>query len=102
MKIQIKNLTFNCIIGILDFERVTLQKVVVNLSFRYDFKDSFIDYSKVASDIENIMKQEKFLLLEDAIIFLRKYLKSNYKIKKLKLQISKPDIMPNCVVSLSN
>lgn len=104
MKIQIKNLTFDCIIGILDFERVSPQKVVLNLSFKYDYKnkDSFIDYSKVSKNLENIMKEEKFELLEDAIIYIKKYLKKEYKIKKLKLRISKPDIMDNCIVSLSN
>ena len=48
------------------------------------------------------MKEEKFELLEDAIIYIKKYLKKEYKIKKLKLKISKPDIMDNCIVSLSN
>ena len=104
MKIQIKSLTFNCIIGILDFERITSQKVVIDLSFKYDYKnkDSFIDYSKVSKALENIMKEKKFELLEDAIIYIKKYLKKEYKIKKLKLKISKPDIMDNCIVSLSN
>lgn len=47
MKIDIENLEFKCIIGILDFERVKKQKVIINLSFDYDFgKDNFIDYSK--------------------------------------------------------
>ena len=48
MKIEIEQLTFKCIIGILDFERVKKQKVIINLSFDYDFgKDNFIQtYSK--------------------------------------------------------
>ena len=37
MKIDIENLEFKCIIGILDFERVKKQKVIINLSFEYDF-----------------------------------------------------------------
>ena len=50
MKIEIEQLTFKCIIGILDFERVKKQKVIINLSFDYDFiKDNFIDYSEVAN-----------------------------------------------------
>lgn len=32
MKIEIEQLTFKCIIGILDFERVKKQKVIINLS----------------------------------------------------------------------
>lgn len=81
MKVIIENLNFNCIIGILDFERVTPQKVIINLSFKYKFKSdkSFIDYSIIVEELTNIMKQEKFKLLEDAIIHIDKYLKRNTK-----------------------
>ena len=53
MKILIEKLTFECIIGILDFERITPQEVLIDISFKYKYKNSssFIDYSKVASDI---------------------------------------------------
>lgn len=108
MKILIENLTFDCIIGILDFERVEAQKVMIDLSFKYKFKNddsikkSFIDYSIIVEELKNIMKQEKFELLEDAIIYIEKYLRKKYKIKKLKLKISKPNILSNCVVSLQN
>ena len=48
MKIEISDLTFKCIIGILDFERQEKQRVIVNLSFDYEFKNgSFIDYAEV-------------------------------------------------------
>lgn len=67
MKIEIEQLTFKCIIGILDFERVKKQKVIINLSFDYDFsKDNFIDYSEVANLVKKSMKKNKFKLLEDA------------------------------------
>ena len=56
MKIEIEQLTFKCIIGILDFERVKKQKVIINLSFDYDFsKDNFIDYSEVANLVKKSM-----------------------------------------------
>lgn len=104
MKICIKNLTFNTIIGILPFEREKKQKVIVNLSFKYEFKDkdSFIDYSTIAKEIEKIFKKEKFELLEDSIQYLEKYLKNRYPIKKLKIKVSKPNILTNCIVSLKN
>ena len=60
MKIEIEQLTFKCIIGILDFERVKKQKVIINLSFDYDFsKDNFIDYSEVANLVKKSMKKKK-------------------------------------------
>jgi dihydroneopterin aldolase len=103
LKINIEELTFNCIIGILDFERVTEQKVIITLSFEYYFEtngSNFIDYSKVASYVETSMKENKFSLIEDAILSIRKNLKESYDMKNLKVKISKPNILPNCIVSV--
>ncbi len=104
MKIEIENLRFKSIIGILDFERVNPQELIINLSFDYDYKDasSFIDYSKIVNEIELIMSEEKFELLEEAILYLECYLYKNYEIKNLALKISKPNILANCIVSLKN
>jgi len=104
MKISINNFTFYCIIGILDFEKKKEQKVVIDLCFKYKYKNpsSFVDYSKIVKDIENIMKEKRFELIEEAIIYLKKYLKDNYPIKKVKLKISKPNILNNCIVSIKN
>lgn len=102
MKIKIENLTFNCIIGILPFERKKEQKVIIDCSFKYDYKDGeFIDYSIVANDIKNIMIEKKFELLEEAILYIKNSLKTKFSIKKLKLTIKKPDILSDCEVSLS-
>ena len=103
MKIEISNLTFKCIIGILDFERIKKQRVILNISFEYNFsKDLFIDYSEVSNLIKTTMKKEKFLLLEDAILHLENLLNNSYQISNLYIKISKPNILKNCVVSLSN
>jgi dihydroneopterin aldolase len=103
MKIEISNLTFKCIIGILDFERIKKQKVIINLSFEYEFlKDGFINYAEVSELLEKTMKKEKFLLLEEAILHLENLLNNSYKINNLKIKISKPNILKNCVVSLEN
>ncbi len=104
MKIKINDLKLNCIIGILDFERETPQEVIINLSFKYKYKNSssFIDYSKIVKQIEKIMYKEKFELLEDAIIYIENFLYKNYKITNLKLKITKPNILTNCIVSLKN
>ena len=105
MKVYIKSLTFNAIIGILKFERETKQTVIVDVDFKYTFnkkQKEFIDYSLVASDIKKIIKKEKFLLIEDAILVLNQKLISKYKMKKLNIKITKPDILDDCVVSVSN
>lgn len=103
MKIEISDLTFKCIIGILEIERIKKQKVIINISFEYEFsKDIFIDYSEISNLVKSTMKQQKFLLLEDAILYIETLLQNNYKISYLKIKISKPNILKNCVVSLSN
>lgn len=103
MKIEINNLTFKCIIGILDFERIKKQKVVINCSFEYEFsKEFFIDYAQVSTLLKTAMKQNKYLLLEDAIIQLENILKTKYPINNFHIKISKPDILKDCIVTLSN
>jgi dihydroneopterin aldolase len=103
LKVNIENLTFDCIIGILPFEREQKQKVIINISFEYFYSDdgsNFIDYSEVALFVENTMIEKEFRLIEDAILFIRRELKSKYDIENLKVKISKPDILPNCIVSV--
>lgn len=103
MKIKITDLTFKCIIGILDFERIKKQKVNINISFKYLYtKEYFIDYSEVAQIVKDTMKKEKFLLLEDALLVLEGRLYKLYKIRDLHIKIAKPDILKDCIVSLSN
>ena len=103
MKIHIENLKFQSIIGILDFERVTPQDVIINLEIEYNYVDKFINYADVVELIINNMKEEKFLLIEDALSSLTKELKSNFSlIEKLSLKITKPSILSNCKVSVSS
>lgn len=103
MKINIEKLSFECVIGILPFERETAQKVIVDISFEYDFCDNaHIDYAAVCSEVENLMKNSKFELLETAVDDVCKKLNSIYEIQELFVKISKPDILPNCTVSVSN
>lgn len=102
MRVHIENLTFKCIIGILDFERKKRQRVIVNISFDYEFKNkSFIDYTEVSNLVKRTMKERKFELLEDAVETLARIIKQDYEIENLKLKISKPDILKDCIVSLS-
>lgn len=105
MKVSIKELSFKTIIGILPFEREHPQKVVVNVNFEYIYykeDKKFIDYSKVAKVIKKTMKVKQFKLIEDAIIFLEKKLYKKYNISALNIQITKPDILPDCTVSVQN
>ncbi len=103
MKVNINKLEFKCIIGILEFERKTKQKVIVDISFKYDYKkDEFIDYSEVAFLVKQNLKQQKFGLIEDAILDTKELLEFKFDINKLKIKITKPDILKDCLVSVSN
>jgi len=101
MKVVIKNLTFSTIIGILPHERIQAQQVIVDCSFQYNYANgNFVDYSKIAEHIKLLMQEKKFELLEDAVLYIKNYLKQSYKIKKIKLKIAKPTILEDCVVSV--
>ncbi len=103
MTIYIEDLKFQCIIGILDFERVTPQDICINLTVEYNYRDSFINYADVAQLIKKSMIENKFLLLEDALAYLSTKLKENFSlIDKLTLKITKPAILSDCRVSVAN
>jgi 7,8-dihydroneopterin aldolase/epimerase/oxygenase len=103
LKIYIEDLKFQCIIGILEFERETPQDVIVNLELEYLYDKEFINYADVVQMIKSLMIEHQFLLLEDAILKLSKKLKEKFQqINTLKLKITKPSILPDCIVSLED
>lgn len=103
MTIHIDSLEFETIIGILENERITPQKVNVKCSAQYQHeKSSFIDYALVTRIIVKTMQNEKFELIETALETLSTVLKSRFpQIDKLYLRIDKPDILANCTVGVS-
>jgi dihydroneopterin aldolase len=104
MRIHVEDLKFQTIIGILDFERETPQSVIVNLYLDYIYiENEFINYVEISELIKYTMIKEEFLLLEDALSHLSLKLKDKFPaIMKLQLKITKPSIMPDCKVSLSD
>ena len=104
MTIHIEAHTFETIIGILDFERVTPQKVVVDAKITYAYRENqFINYAEVISMIESQMHNGKYELLETALLELNEKITLKFpKIEQIYLKISKPNIMNNANVALSN
>ncbi len=101
MKIFIKQLSFKCIIGILPHERIKKQKVLIDATFNFDGEKMSINYAKVARDIKKIFKQKRFYTIEESLVFTQKELKKNYPdIKKIKLNIYKPQALKNCIVGV--
>ena len=103
MKIHIEDLKFQTIIGILDFERQTPQDVILNLEIEYSFADEFINYAEVADLLKELLIKEQFLLIEDALTKSMLKLKEKFPaIQSLNLKITKPSILPDCKVSVSD
>ena len=101
-RIDIEDLEFDTIIGILDFEREKKQRVIVNAQIFYKDKTNFINYVDIVSFIKSKMIEKKYLLIEDALDSLIFSIKKQYSnILKIKLKIVKPDILPNCKVSVT-
>ncbi|HEX5329014.1 dihydroneopterin aldolase [Sulfuricurvum sp.] len=102
MKILIENLTFETIIGILDYERTNPQRVQIDCIIENAYADAhFINYAEVAEMIEATMHREQFELIETALEHLSRILKSYFSsIETLSLTIRKPDILPNCTVGV--
>jgi dihydroneopterin aldolase len=103
MTIHIEDLTFDVIIGLLDFERDKPQRVIINLEASYDYSDdNFIDYADIVLLIQNELKEKRYELLENALTGLKEILYTTYpNIETLWIKISKPDILAECAVSLS-
>ena len=104
MTIHIESLQVDAIIGLLDFEREHEQRVCINLEAVYTYgQKSFINYADLAELIENQIKKECYLLLEEALLDLKKKISETYPaIETLKLKIAKPDILKNCSVAVSH
>lgn len=99
MEILIQNLTFKCIIGILKSERVTPQKVKLDLSLHVKKNKMYIDYAKVALLVEKVYKKHSFYTVEESLEYLCKFLKAKYpKIDKICIKIIKPQALKNCDV----
>jgi len=103
MTIHIKALEIDAIIGLLDFERITAQKIIIDLEASYVYKQGiFINYADLVLLIETQIIQEKYELLEDALLDLKQTITQTYPtIQNLKLKIIKPNILDNCEVGLS-
>ena len=104
MTIHIEALTFDVIIGLLDFERDKPQKVIIDVAASYEYShENFIDYADMVLLIQTELKEKRYTLLEDALLGVKSILISTYpQIQFLSLKIAKPTILPECSVALSH
>jgi len=104
MTIHIEDLTFDVIIGLLDFERDKPQRVIINMLASYEYNNQdFIDYADIVFLIQTELKEKRYALLEDALLGLKSLIVHTYPhIRTLTLKIAKPDILPQTTVALSH
>jgi len=104
MIIEISNLKVEAVIGILPFERVEPQLIVVDFKAEYKYKEGdFIDYSKIVTLISDLLIQERFGLLEDALLRIKDEIFNRFlPLESIELRLKKPNILPNCEVAISS
>ncbi|MFA6188989.1 MAG: dihydroneopterin aldolase [Sulfuricurvum sp.] len=102
MTILIEDLTFDTIIGILESERTTAQKVVIDCIIEYDYlPSSFINYADVSNHIQESVQKKQFFLIEEALESLSGSLKKQFpSMHRLSLTLRKPAILANCTVGV--
>ena len=92
----IKDYEFETIIGLLDFERTTPQRVRINIEFQ---SNGFIDYIDMINFIETIFDTEKFGSVESPVEITSQRLKENFSnLIFLKMEILKIEIVKNALV----
>lgn len=94
--IFIEELKFKTIIGLLDFERITPQYIVVDAKFR---AKEFVDYALVCEYLVTEFNNMKFETVEEALKYFRKKFKKIFPtLRYFYMKISKIDIIPNARV----
>ena len=103
MTIHIEDLKFQCIVGILDFERITPQDVIINFTCQYNYENEFINYANIVNLIKKTMILNKFELIEEAILSLKSEIIKEYPlILSHTIKVTKPSILADCRVSVSD
>ena len=104
-KVFIKNMEVVCIVGILDFERTTKQRLLVNIEVDTDLKkcsksgdltDS-IDYARMAHLVRDYIINKQAFLLESLAYELCDLIFSTFaQAQAVLVNLQKPDILDFC------
>jgi dihydroneopterin aldolase len=99
----VEKLEFEAIIGLLEKERETPQKVQIWAAIEIKYKKkSLVDYVLICETIKKVMTESKFFTVEEAVLTLIDKISAlNPKIKKIFLKLLKPEIIENTAVGAS-
>ena len=82
---------------------VTPQDVIINITIDYNYENKFLNYAEIVQLVKQIMIKSEFFLIEEALDKLNlKLIKEYSSIKSMFIKITKPSILPDCMVSVSN
>ena len=96
IKILIEKLEFSAIIGTLDVERKSEQRVRVWAKLA---AEEFIDYAQVCESIKAEFREKKFRLIEDALRYFAQEFRSKFRsMDYFYMKILKPEILQDASV----
>ena len=99
ISVFVENLRFSCVIGLLEFERISPQPIQIDAKFQ---AAEFIDYAAVCEFIKAEFDKNKFAKVEDALVFFQAEFKAKFStLLYFYMKISKLNAVQNAVVGAS-
>lgn len=102
-RIFIRNLTVETIIGIYDFERVTPQRIVLDIEMSADIAaaaatediESTLNYKTLSETLIDFLQKSRFQLIETMAEELTRIIREDFGVAWVKLTLHKPDALPD-------
>lgn len=106
-KIFVKDLRVDCIIGILESERVKTQPLLVSMELEKDLKecaktgdlDKSINYAALSERVKSYIIQRKALLLEELSEELCKLILKEFKPESVTIRLNKPEAVADAMAA---
>jgi dihydroneopterin aldolase len=97
-KIFIKNLRIRAIVGIRDWERETLQDILVNVTVHTDTRPAAasddikdcVDYSELAKDVRALVEAARRFTVEALAEDIAQFCLSKLQVQKVTVKVEKP------------
>jgi dihydroneopterin aldolase len=101
-RIFIHNLTVETIIGIYEFERITPQRVVLDLEMSADVAkaaasediESTLNYKTLSETLTHYLQNSRFQLIETMAERVTEIIRNDFGVQWVQLTLHKPDALP--------
>jgi dihydroneopterin aldolase len=102
-QVFIRNLTVNCIVGVLPRERVTPQCIELDIGMAYDCRPAgqsddladALDYSQVAAAVTGFIETTEFSLIEKIADETASLILEQFPVKAVRIALRKPSAIMN-------